>query len=46
MLSSVALKRDDLVYDAPGAEPLCAMATTVARGLEHRADVARHRPSG
>jgi len=40
------IARDYLVYDAPGAEPLCAMATTVARALEHLADVAQHRPSG
>jgi hypothetical protein len=37
------IARDYLVYEAPGAEPLCAMAATVARGLEHLADVARGR---
>lgn len=37
------IARDYLVYDALGAEPLCAMAATVARGLEHLADVARGR---
>jgi len=37
------IARDYLVYDAPGAEPLCAMATTVARGLEHLAAAAAHR---
>jgi hypothetical protein len=37
------IARDYLVYEAPGAEALCAMAATVARGLEHLADVARGR---
>jgi hypothetical protein len=37
------IARDYLVYEAPGSEPLCAMAATVARGLEHLADVARGR---
>lgn len=40
------IARDYLVYEAPGAETLCAMATTVARGLEHLADVARARAAG
>lgn len=31
---------DYLVYDAPGAEPLCALATTVAGALEHLARAA------
>jgi hypothetical protein len=35
--------RDYLVYDAPDAEPLCAMAVVVARALEHLADVVRAR---
>ena len=37
------IARDYLVYEAPGVDPLCAMATTVARGLEHLADVAHGR---
>jgi hypothetical protein len=40
------IARDYLVYEAPGAEPVCAMAATVARGLEHLADVARGRAAG
>jgi len=40
------IARDYLVYEAPGAEPLCAMSATVARGLEHLADVARGRAAG
>lgn len=40
------IARDYLVYEAPGAEPLCAMSATVARALEHLADVARGRPAG
>ena len=35
------IARDYLVYDAPDAAPLCALSTTVARGLEHLAAVAR-----
>ena len=35
------IARDYLVYDGPDGEPLCAMAATVARGLEHLADVTR-----
>jgi hypothetical protein len=35
------IARDYLVYESPGAEPLCALAAIVARGLEHLADVAR-----
>jgi N12 class adenine-specific DNA methylase len=31
------IARDFLVYEAPGAEPLCALATTVAGALEHLA---------
>jgi hypothetical protein len=37
------IARDYLVYEAPGSDASCAMATTVARGLEHLADVARGR---
>lgn len=37
------IARDYLVYEVPGAEPLCAMSATVARALEHLADVARGR---
>jgi hypothetical protein len=33
--------RDYLVYEAAGAEPLCALATTAARALEHLAGVVR-----
>lgn len=40
------IARDYLVYEAPGADALCAMAATVARGLEHLADVARGRAAG
>jgi hypothetical protein len=29
------IARDYLVYEAPGAEPLCALATTVAGALDH-----------
>jgi hypothetical protein len=29
------IARDYLVYDAPGREPLCALATTVAGALDH-----------
>ena len=35
--------RDYLVYQAPGAEPLCAMSVGVARALEHLASVVRAR---
>jgi hypothetical protein len=35
------IARDYLVYDAPEAAPLCALSTTVARGLEHLATIAR-----
>jgi len=35
------IARDYLVYDAPDAQPLCALSTTVARGLEHLATRAR-----
>jgi len=31
------IARDYLVYDAPEAQPLCALSATVARGLEHLA---------
>lgn len=31
--------RDYLVYEAPGAEPICAMAARVAGALEHLARV-------
>lgn len=34
------IARDWLVYERPGAEPLCAMATTVAGALEHLARAA------
>jgi len=35
------IARDYLVYDAPEVAPLCALSTTVARGLEHLATIAR-----
>ena len=35
------IARDYLVYEAPGAEPRCALAAIVSRGLEHLADVGR-----
>lgn len=35
------IARDYLVYDAPDAQSLCALSTTVARGLEHLATRAR-----
>ena len=31
------IARDYLIYEAPGIEPACAMATTVAGALEHLA---------
>jgi hypothetical protein len=34
------IARDYLVYEAPGREPTCAMATTVAGALEHLARAA------
>lgn len=34
------IARDYLVYEAPGREPACAMATTVAGALEHLARAA------
>lgn len=34
------IARDYLVYEAPGVEPACAMATTVAGALEHLARAA------
>ena len=34
------IARDYLVYEAPGGEPTCAMATTVAGALEHLARAA------
>lgn len=37
------IARDYLVYEVPGSDGWCAMATTVARGLEHLADIARGR---
>jgi hypothetical protein len=37
------IARDYLVYDAPGAEPLCALATQVATALAH---LARARAAG
>jgi len=37
------IARDYLVYEAAGAEPLCALATTVARALERLAAVVRAR---
>jgi hypothetical protein len=37
------IARDYLVYQAAGAEPLCALAATVARALEHLAGVVRAR---
>lgn len=41
------IARDWLVYEAPNAEPLCAMATTVAGALEHLARAAAaSNPSG
>ncbi|MBX3187741.1 MAG: hypothetical protein KF819_12025 [Labilithrix sp.] len=35
------IARDYLVYEAPGEEPLCAMATAVAGALQHLARAAR-----
>jgi hypothetical protein len=35
------IARDYLVYEVPDAQPLCALSTTVARGLEHLANRAR-----
>lgn len=35
------IARDWLLYERPGEEPLCAMATTVAGALEHLARAAR-----
>jgi hypothetical protein len=35
------IARDYLVYRAPGVEPLCVMATTVAAALRHLALAAR-----
>jgi hypothetical protein len=42
------IARDYVVYDAPGAEPLCALATTVAGALDHlgRAGKERGRQGG
>jgi hypothetical protein len=37
------IARDYLVYDAPGKEPLCALATTVAGALDHLGQVAASR---
>jgi hypothetical protein len=34
------IARDHLVYDAPGKEPLCALATTVAGAFDHLARAA------
>jgi hypothetical protein len=34
------IARDYIVYDAPGAESLCALATTVAGALDHLGRVA------
>jgi hypothetical protein len=34
------IARDYLVYEAPGREPVCALATTVAGALEHLAQAA------
>jgi hypothetical protein len=39
------IARDYLVYEGPGTASLCAMATTVARGLEHLADVVARGPT-
>jgi hypothetical protein len=35
------IARDYLVYEAPGQEPLCALATTVAGALDHLGRAAR-----
>jgi len=35
------IARDYLVYETPEGTPLCALSTTVARGLEHLATRAR-----
>jgi hypothetical protein len=35
------IARDYLVYEAPGKEPLCALATTVAGALDHLGRAAR-----
>jgi hypothetical protein len=40
------IARDYLVYDAPDAEPLCALATTVAGALDHLARATARRPGG
>lgn len=40
------IARDYLLYEAPPAEPLCAMATTVAGALEHLARAAAARGPG
>ena len=40
------IARDYLVYEVVGAEPLCALATIVARALEHLAAVVRLRSTG
>ena len=37
------IARDYLVYEAEGAETLCALSATVARALEHLAGVVRAR---
>ena len=37
------IARDYLVYDAAGADPLCALSTTVARALQHLAAIVRAR---
>jgi len=37
------IARDYLVYESPGSEPLCALATTVAGALEHLARAAQSR---
>lgn len=35
------IARDYLVYEAPGRDPVCALATTVAGALDHLAQAAR-----
>jgi hypothetical protein len=40
------IARDYLVYQAAGAEPLCALSATVARALAHLAAAVRARSSG
>ena len=37
------IARDYLVYDAAGAEPMCALSVAVARALEHLAGAVRTR---